>query len=366
MNFKVGIDEVGVSSIAGPMVAALVVLPENHGIDRLPIDSKNLSDNEIIELAKQIKEKAMYFKIKEISAEEVDKHGVSKSMRKLWNRLAKHITRSRQSKFKVNYIPEITIILDGNQKMDWIERIPKVTHITEVSADAKHDCVSAASIIAKDYCDQKLREIDRLYPQYNFKQHKGYPTTEHIVKIKEVGLCKEHRFKIASNVVKDFKEENREIHLSEEQVKEKLTNIYLLDTHYNNLIGEWERNFCKLQFLTAVKNKKSLSPKVQFIINEIESKCFNNLKKLYKKNANKVLEELKISTQVIHYNNSLDEKDKLNIIYKNKKLYNLTPWENNFIENNYSRLYLSNYEFSEKIKLYITKTYEKYCTTKAS
>lgn len=80
----IGIDEVGVSSVAGPMVAATVILPQNHGIKRLPVDSKDLGEIEIKELAEEIRNKAIYYKIVEADNLKVNEWGENKTIRKLW------------------------------------------------------------------------------------------------------------------------------------------------------------------------------------------------------------------------------------------------------------------------------------------
>ena len=90
-----GIDEVGVSSVAGSMVASIVILPENHGIKELPIDSKRLSEEKIEKIAKEILEVAIICKTYKLSAEEVDKFG-DFSVKKLWNRCANYILKEKK------------------------------------------------------------------------------------------------------------------------------------------------------------------------------------------------------------------------------------------------------------------------------
>lgn len=190
----VGIDEVGVSSVAGPMVAAAVILPQNHGIKRLPVDSKDLGEIEIKELAEEIRNKAIYYKIVEADNLKVNEWGENKTIRKLWNKLS----RIRQKKEYKN----IEIIVDGSNKIPALKNDTK--HKAIAKADAKFDNVSAAAIIAKDYCDNIMRELHKEFPMYNFAKNKGYGlnVSEHIEALKKYGLCKYHREKSVEKLLK--------------------------------------------------------------------------------------------------------------------------------------------------------------------
>jgi ribonuclease HII len=108
-----GIDEVGVSSIAGSLVCSVVVLPENHGIQQLPIDSKKLKENSIRALSPQIKEKALYYAIFAIAPEDVDfwvsKIGILNLQKNCWRKAVKQVRR---------HFPKIPIILDGKHSVN--------------------------------------------------------------------------------------------------------------------------------------------------------------------------------------------------------------------------------------------------------
>lgn len=171
-----GVDEAGRGPLAGPVVAAAVILPKGLVIEGLD-DSKKLSEKKRNELFKIIKEKALDYSIAYLTNEEIDKINILnasfKAMRKALDNL--------------NAKPDY-VLIDGNTS-----RFITINHLTIVKGDQKSASIAAASILAKVTRDAMMEELDKQYPDYNFSKHKGYPTKEHIAILQEIGPCEIHR-----------------------------------------------------------------------------------------------------------------------------------------------------------------------------
>jgi len=165
-----GIDEAGRGPIAGPLVMAGCVLLKK--IDSLT-DSKKLSEKKREELFDIIKQNSIHH-IVTVDNKTIDKKGLSFAI----NYALKEIKNKIKAK---------RYLFDGNSSfgVNGIETI--------VKGDLKIKEISAASILAKVTRDRFMAEIDKIYPQYNFKKHKGYITKEHIELIKKFGFCEVHR-----------------------------------------------------------------------------------------------------------------------------------------------------------------------------
>ena len=171
-----GVDEAGRGPLAGPVVAAAVILDERAPIRGLN-DSKVLTARVRERLFDEIHAKALCFCIAEASVEEIDKlnilHATMLAMRRAVEGL-----RLRPRK----------VLVDGN-------RLPALSMPAEaiVQGDAKIRSISAASILAKVYRDRLCTVLHVAHPQYGFDGHKGYPTPEHLAALREHGACAHHR-----------------------------------------------------------------------------------------------------------------------------------------------------------------------------
>lgn len=178
-----GIDEAGRGPLAGPVVAACVILDQNNfpsGIN----DSKKLSPKKRAQLFDQIKASAK-IGLGIAEAEKIDQINILEATKLAMFEAYKNL----HEKYSIN--PQL-VLVDGNvipfKKIDEIEEI-----IAVVKGDQKSLSIAAASIVAKEVRDRIMKEIDLIYPQYGFAKHSGYPTEFHIQKIKEFGICKFHR-----------------------------------------------------------------------------------------------------------------------------------------------------------------------------
>ncbi len=185
-QFIAGVDEAGRGPLAGPVVAAAVLIDKNFSIDHsdleLVADSKSISHKKREKLFSLIKEKALAVEISVVDNTIIDQINILQAsflaMRRAINRL----------KIKADYI-----LVDGKFK------IPKLnkTQSAIIKGDAKVWTIAAASIIAKVSRDWIMTEMDKKYPNYGFSKHKGYGTKLHFSKIKEYGPCPIHRLSFA-------------------------------------------------------------------------------------------------------------------------------------------------------------------------
>ena len=171
----VGTDEVGRGPLAGPVVAAAVVLP--RGVEILGInDSKKLSEKRREALAEEIKAKALAYKIADISPAEIDRINILHAA-------------ERAMKEAVEALPfGDYLLVDGQNQLD--VRLP-VRNL--IGGDSISISIAAASIIAKVYRDHLMVQLDSVYPQYNFAQNKGYGTADHYAALQKYGPSPVHR-----------------------------------------------------------------------------------------------------------------------------------------------------------------------------
>lgn len=183
-----GADEAGRGPLAGPVVTAACVLPEDFPFEVLD-DSKKLNEKQRETAEKIIKEKAVDYEIIFISNEEIDRINILQASLKGMAECAKRI----MERTKVD-----TILIDGNKVPKELSGYPVRA---EVKGDARFHEIMAASILAKTARDRFMNELDDKYPEYGFKKHKGYPTKEHIEAIDKYGYTPYHRlsFKVKKN-----------------------------------------------------------------------------------------------------------------------------------------------------------------------
>jgi ribonuclease HII len=177
VNLICGLDEAGRGPLAGPVYAAAVILGPDFDTEGLR-DSKKLSETKRYSLAAHIKKNALAWSVGICSASEIDEINVHQATLLAMKRAIEDLSG----------YTSIKVMVDGLF-------CPQVDFPCEaiVKGDDKVAEISAASIIAKTERDLKMIEIDKIYPGYQFKKHKGYPTKLHIEMIKSEGLCEYHR-----------------------------------------------------------------------------------------------------------------------------------------------------------------------------
>ena len=180
-KYIAGIDEVGRGTIAGPVVAAAVILRRDISYDELD-DSKRLTEKNRKLLSKKIISQSIAWSISLSDVNEIDNLNI------LWATML----AMRRSILGLPCKPDF-IQIDGNTlpNLEFYNEVLSAEAI--IGGDAKIPAISAASIIAKVYRDNLMRSLGKIYPNFNFSKHKGYGTKDHIERLKEFGPCPQHR-----------------------------------------------------------------------------------------------------------------------------------------------------------------------------
>jgi ribonuclease HII len=171
-----GVDEAGRGPLAGPVVAAAVILDDLKPIKGLA-DSKVLTARRREALAEEIRAKALCCSVALASAAEIDQLNI----------LQATLLAMQRAVAGLRLLPQ-RVVVDGNR----VPRLPMPVAAV-VKGDAKVAAISAASILAKTHRDQLCLELHERYPGYGFASHKGYPTAEHVDALQRLGPCDEHR-----------------------------------------------------------------------------------------------------------------------------------------------------------------------------
>ena len=173
-----GLDEVGRGPLAGPVVAAAVIIPpekrELQFIEEIK-DSKKLSEKKRYELAEHIKSQCPYA-ISEISVEQIDQLNI----------LQASLLAMKNAQEKLGHVNHA--LVDGNKAPDL-----SCSLTTVIKGDSKSKTIAAASIIAKVHRDHIMQTLAQQYPQYGWAQNAGYPTQQHRDALKEYGITPHHR-----------------------------------------------------------------------------------------------------------------------------------------------------------------------------
>ncbi len=175
-GFIAGVDEAGRGPLAGPVVAAAVILPEDTFLMYLD-DSKKVTEKRREVLYDQIKETAVSFGIGMASPELIDEINILQA------------TYEAMRKAIAALDPVPAVLLNDAVTIPAIA----VPQVPIIKGDSKSVSIAAASILAKVTRDRMMKELDAVYPEYGFAKHKGYGTAEHIAAIKKYGPCAIHR-----------------------------------------------------------------------------------------------------------------------------------------------------------------------------
>ena len=171
-----GVDEVGRGPLAGPVVAAAVILDPKKPIDGL-CDSKKMSANRRLEMSDKIKSNSLAWSLGRAEVKEIDEINI----------LQASLLAMKRAIELLNIEPDI-VLVDGNYT-------PSINFKKKaiVKGDSLVPVISAASIIAKVERDNEMIALDEIYPGYGFSSHKGYPTKQHIESLKKLGITDIHR-----------------------------------------------------------------------------------------------------------------------------------------------------------------------------
>lgn len=171
-----GVDEAGRGPLAGPVIAAAVILDPQKPVSGLA-DSKKLSAKKREVLNAEIKECALSWAVGRADREEIDQINI----------LQASLLAMSRAVLALNIEPDL-VLVDGNQKPSLSFKMEAI-----VKGDGLIKEISAASILAKVSRDLEMLELDKVYPEYGFSKHKGYPTKAHVAALQVHGISPAHR-----------------------------------------------------------------------------------------------------------------------------------------------------------------------------
>lgn len=182
--FLAGTDEAGRGPLAGPVMAAAVILPADLDLPEIN-DSKKLTDKKRRELKEVIYSYAISARFTSIDADEIDKINILRASLKAMKISVESLSQK----------PDI-ILVDGNKSFE-----SNTPLIPIVKGDGKSLSIAAASIIAKVTRDDAMYELSRIYPEYGWDHNKGYPTKVHIAALKKYGPTPYHRKTFVDHII---------------------------------------------------------------------------------------------------------------------------------------------------------------------
>lgn len=229
----VGIDEVGFGPLAGPVAMAAVAIPVG-AVDGVR-DSKLISTERARkEVADAIRATADWVQVRQRGARAINDRGLGRCVREMLIELA----LAARKKFGYR---DVRVVMDG-KPLNLPRKFKKRMKVEfQVGADAAVYQVAAASIVAKSHNDANLLALHEKYPVYNFAQHKGYGTPEHIAKLREHGPCKEHRRKpVEKALAKKEHDRDREVlDISREEAKALAEEAWA----HREFLSDWQKDF---------------------------------------------------------------------------------------------------------------------------
>jgi len=176
-RFVAGVDEVGRGPLAGPVVAACVIFPEDINLPGLD-DSKKLTPPKREEFYRKIRDCSLEYGIGIIREKEIDKLNILRASLKAMHKAVSGLKNR----------PDF-LLIDGNQKIPELA----IPQLPVVKGDSLSLSCAAASIIAKVERDRMMRNLHRKYPRFCFDQNKGYSSKKHLEALEEFGPCRIHR-----------------------------------------------------------------------------------------------------------------------------------------------------------------------------
>lgn len=171
-----GIDEAGRGPLAGPVMASACILPNSFNLPGLD-DSKKLTEKKREYLAHKIKEQAVAFSLGSATSKEIDLLNILKATKLAMKRALENL-----------YVTPDFVLVDGRDSLNIM-----LAQRTVIGGDGLCAGIAAASILAKVARDELMCEMNEIYPEYGFDQHKGYGTRLHLEAIKRFGPCQIHR-----------------------------------------------------------------------------------------------------------------------------------------------------------------------------
>lgn len=262
-NTIAAIDESGVGSIVGELVSAVVILPLNHGI--APKDSKRMSKKEIRNVAKLIKQKAIFYHIESMLPCEVDEMGVEGAKVEAWRRCAEKARAFDSS---------CELIIDGKQRIPGFDNQRAIAKADSLIAEA-----SAAAVLARQTCEENMEELQRNYPGFKFTEHMGYTTQKHHIELMKYGPTPDHRERSVEKFMKrTFPEAKPKAEPKVEKpidavvLRNYIETMFAISQMHPEYATQWEIKFAKRVYLDSVLGGAPVSLKEQMHCKQISGK----------------------------------------------------------------------------------------------
>ncbi len=176
-SIEAGLDEVGRGCLAGPVVAAAVILPKDYSNQFLN-DSKQLKRVQRDQLRLEIEKEAINWVIAEASVAEIDSFNIARASYLAMHRAVEQLKAQPEH-----------LLVDGNRFTPY----PMIPHTCIIKGDGIYASIAAASVLAKTYRDEFMEKLAKEYPGYGWEQNVGYPTARHLKALKEYGITDWHR-----------------------------------------------------------------------------------------------------------------------------------------------------------------------------
>ena len=250
-----GVDEVGMGALAGPVTVAGVILEDVIVGVR---DSKLIREELRYSLADEIESKAQFcFRVSKPNTD-VDRDGLDLT----WGSCVKAIVDKAREKF-----PDCEVVLDGNKIPPGIDQVTAV-----VKGDSLVYQVSAASIVAKAHRDRLMAGFDAQYPGYEFTVNKGYPTKKHLEALKRLGPCPVHRMSY-----RPVRDPSHPIPREEYEFNADRANSWVAtmkDIATNAYASDWEKTYV-LSMAARLQAGEKLSPRQMFFLSAVARRRYH-------------------------------------------------------------------------------------------
>lgn len=253
----VGIDEVGLGSISGMLVAAAVTIED--GLIKGVRDSKLVAEEMRYVLGERIRAQAQWFTIASRSVDEIN----ASSVGACWRQVIIECAKAARAKFE-----NAEIQIDGGENPKVMKAVPFVKFV--VNGDDNVYQIAAASLVAKSHRDLLMVEQSKKYPGYGWENNKGYPTAQHLKAIREKGMTPLHRIKATQNALfpgtdgRKITDPSQEVaDFSTDQAK-----VYIVQAKALGLKGDWEQKFIG-DLDTRLSGGNDLTPRQKFFLKRI-------------------------------------------------------------------------------------------------
>jgi ribonuclease HII len=271
----IGIDEVGLGPIAGPVVVAAVLIKD--GVVADVRDSKKMAEQKRYDRADEIVQKAEWYAIARRDPAEINRRGLGKCHQEC----LKEVAQTAHDKY-----PSAEIIIDGAKNAALLQWGGEFLQF-QVDGDDLIYQISAASLVAKAYRDRSMIALAKKFPDYGFERHKGYPTKEHVEMLERWGLTEHHRTRSANKALRSRLLDKSDGGLEEAYYSIEEAHKYV--KHANSMfdvLDDWSKGFIK-SIRSNLDLKLDLTPRQKFFLKRLVTRARQKKRKKEKSRLSK-------------------------------------------------------------------------------